>query len=891
MAEIGYSSVVHIVGLGGAGTNIVESFLRFDKTIELLESGVTRLSLMALDIADPDIKSLENAHGRVVDLMKRRGIPQERLSLIAQSIKFPSAEAMFDFVQHKFREHLENEGIRLKEYNPWLPSTMAIPPLAGGAGRRRSLAKAIYNLNYYQLGIIKSLVNMFKDHALSSITSPIVLVVFGLGGGTGSGVVFDFARHMRRALGSGVPLIALCVLPCAGDDPPAKGHSAYNAINELSVLINRRKSEAVAEALGEEYRNPFNAILFLPLMPAYSKTGNIITARDEIDEMIVEMIYVLMDFDMADLLTGIGTEVGLTDNSIHTLSMVKVNYPVDSYVEAFKSNLEKMQQLSEIRVDKLQVLDLLNEILEVKDGEVRARFRQYLIATSSYVEGEFEDRLKNVIYGSPRFEEDLSLYVRGIEEQIKSWIDESMQFVSTVRLVAEEGTIEDSIAKLVLHRAEASALDSLEGLMRNVSKTHVDFPERKAAIFERLQQLIPSSQILTVRQKKLLEDFMNLTDLTERILRILRFYNEIRHLNDAVMRRYEILPKEEALPVSFNEVKAELTTLYHILQLMIKAPSDEVKMIDEHLTYLQAILGKLRGRREALENEIIRLEEKMKRREFDRAKFEKEAGGFSLFGRKRYARERLREAERELMAIREEMELLNGEVEGTERLTDLYTELSKKLEVTSEYRKKINAVLELTREYQKRLSQIIRPRSYYERTTELTQEEQAKIIYKILAEQEDALSREGILTEILDVDHFKDYMRSVIRIYRTPNIMGMKSSFKSDYLWVTVQAPQGLWDADLTQELYTALAAYVTSDVSKTITTRVVYARDPWVIRIIVIGARGVVEDLAPYDEMERLNRSASDFERGLTRSFLVEHRASLEKLLEEIGGEAETSS
>jgi len=891
MAEIGYSSVVHMVGLGGAGTNIVESFLKHEKTLELLESGVTRLSLMALDVADPDIKSLEDTHGGVIDLMKRRGIPAERLSLIAKSIKFPSAEAMFDFVHHKFREHLVNEGIRIQKYNPWLPSTMAIPPLAGGAGRRRSLAKAIYDLNYYQLGIIKSLVNMFKDHALSSITSPIVLVVFGLGGGTGSGIVFEFARHMRKALGSGVPFIALCVLPCAGDDPPAKGHSAYNAINELSVLINRRKNERVTEALGDEYRNPFNAILFLPLMPAYSKTGNILRARDEIDEMIVEMIYVLMDFDMADLLMGIGTEVGLTDNSIHTLSMVKVNYPVDSYVEAFKSNLEKMQQLSEIRVEKLEVLDLLNSILEIKHGEVRERYRQYLITTNSYIENEFDDRIKNIIYGSPRFEEDLSLYVRGIEEQIKRWIEEALQFISTIKLVSQEGTIEDSIAKLTLHRDDANILDSLEGLMRNVSKTHLDFSERKAAIYERLQQLIPSSQLLTVRQKKLLEDFMNLTNLTERVLRILRFYNEIRHLNDAVMRRYEILPREEEPPISFNEIKAELTTLYHILQLMIKSPSDEVKMIDEHLTYLQAILGKLRGRKETLENEIIRLGERGKRREFDRAKFEKEASKFSLFGRKRYAREKLREVERELMAISEEVTLIDGEIEGTGKLTDLYLELSKKLEVTSEYRKKMNAVLELSREYQRRLSQIIRPRSFYERTTELTQDEQAKIIYKILAEQEDALSREGILTEILDVEHFRDYMKSVIRIYRTPNIMGMKPSFRSDYLWVTVQAPQGLWDIDLTQELYTALAGYVTSDVSKTITTRVIDARDPWVIRIIVIGGRGLVENLAPYDEMERLNRSASDFERGLTRSFLVEHRASLEELLEEIRGEVEASS
>ena len=880
MAEIGYNSVIHLVGLGGAGTNIVESFLKNEKTLELLESGVTRLSLMALDVADPDIKSLEETHSKVLDLMKRTGVPQERLSLIAKSIKFPSAEAMFDFVQHKFKEHLVNDGIKVKEYNPWLPSTVAIPPLAGGAGRRRSLAKAIYNLNFYQLGIIKSLVNMYKDHALSSISSPIILLIFGLGGGSGGGMVFDFARHLRKSVGSGVPIMALCVLPCAGDDPPAKGYSAFNAVTELTTLLNTQTNEKLVANLGEEYRNPFNAVLFLPLMPAYSKTGNIIMARDEIDQMITEMIYVLMDFDMADVLNGIGTEVGLGSNSIHTLSMVKVNYPVDAYVEAFKAKLEEMQQLYQIRLEKLSILDNINTILGVKHAEVADLYRQYLIRTNSYNEEEFENKLKNLVYSSPRFEEDLNLYIRGIQGQIGGWIDNSQQFLSTIKLVAEEGTIEDSVVNLLLQREGASGQESLEGLMKNIGRTHNDFKELKAAIFERLTQLVPSSQLLSVRQKKLVEDFMNLANLSEKTLDILRFYNETRHLTDAMVRRYDVLPKGEFEPINFQDHKAELTTIYHLLQLMIKPASDEVKMIDEHLTYLQAIVSKFRGRKEALDNEVFRLEEKKKRKELDKQKYQKESGGFLRFGKRKYAKEKLYLVERELRVIDEEVLGLNDKIGEVDGLIELYQDLLTKLEATSDYRKKLNIILDLSKEYQRLFSEIIKSKKFYERTTELTQDEQVKIIHKILAEQEEALSREGILREILDVEHFKDYMRSIVRVYRTPNIMGFKSSYRTDYLWVTVQTPQGLWDNDLTQELFTALAGYVTSDVSKTITVREINARDPWVIRIVIIGARGRMEDLATFDEMERLNRKASDFERSLSKSFLVEHKASLEELL-----------
>jgi hypothetical protein len=420
-------------------------------------------------------------------------------------------------------------------------------------------------------------------------------------------------------------------------------------------------------------------------------------------------------------------------------------------------------------------------------------------------------------------------------------------------------------------------------MMRNISRTHHEFSERKTAMFERLQQLVPSSQLLTIRQKKLVEDFMNLADISEKVLLILRRYNENRHLIDAIMRRYEILPEEDKLSISFKDMKAELTTIYHLLQLMIKQSSDEIKMIDEHLTYLQALIVKFRTKREGLENELIRLEERKKRMEYDLDKYAKESKGFSLFGKKKYAKDKVKELERELRAINEEMIHFNSNIGNNDTLIEFYQDLSKKLEVTSDYRKKLNTVLDLTEDYQEKLQGIIKSNRFYERTTELTGDEQGKIIYKILAEQEDQLNREGILEEILDVDHFKDYMRSIIRIYRTPNIMVMKSTYRSDYLWVTVQTPQGLWDEDLTQELYTALAAYVTGDVSKTITVRIVECRDPWVIRVVVIAGRGNIEDLAPYDEMERLNRKASEFESGLSRSFLVEHKGSVKEILREL--------
>ena len=187
--------------------------------------------------------------------MVKAGIPAERMRLIAQSVKFPTAEAMFDFINQKYGEYLIAEGAKLN-FHPWLESTMAIPPMAGGAGRRRALAKAIYALNYYQLGIVKNCINSFKEQALSGIITPTVILCYGLGGGTGSGVFFDFARHLRKVLGSGVAIIAFVITPCGGDDPPAKGCSAFTSMNELSLFLNKDYNEYVVKEYGEMLPKP-----------------------------------------------------------------------------------------------------------------------------------------------------------------------------------------------------------------------------------------------------------------------------------------------------------------------------------------------------------------------------------------------------------------------------------------------------------------------------------------------------------------------------------------------------------------------------------------------------------------------------------------------------------
>lgn len=255
-----------------------------------------------------------------------------------------------------------------------------------------------------------------------------------------------------------------------------------------------------------------------------------------------------------------------------------------------------------------------------------------------------------------------------------------------------------------------------------------------------------------------------------------------------------------------------------------------------------------------------------------------------LLSSKRYARDQVRQIERDMKRLEEEQYITGETLVGLDRVVELYDTLAKKIETTSDYRKKLNKIADLTEEYNQILQNIIQPKKYFEKSTELTDSEQMKIIFKILTEQEETLTKDEIIKEILDMNHFNDYVKSLIRVFKTPTIMGFKPTYKTDYLWVTVSTPPKLWNEQLTQEIYTSLAGYVTAEVSRTITIRVVDSRDEWTTRIMVVAGRGKSDDLEAYDEMQLLYTKSNSFERHLSRSYLIEHGVSAQSIIGDLG-------
>ncbi|MFB3043675.1 MAG: hypothetical protein ACE1ZC_05295, partial [Nitrososphaerales archaeon] len=160
---------------------------------------------------------------------------------------------------------------------------------------------------------------------------------------------------------------------------------------------------------------------------------------------------------------------------------------------------------------------------------------------------------------------------------------------------------------------------------------------------------------------------------------------------------------------------------------------------------------------------------------------------------------------------------------------------------------------------------------YYDRVAELTDVEQMKIMQRVLMEDEDSLTDENILREIVDRRHLKEYLVGALGIFKIPATLGLTPEYRTDYIWFTVVSPRGIWDKDLESESKAILSGYVKQDASKSIYIREVDSDDPWTMRFLIIAAKATPELLESYKEMSILYGQTTPGERLLSHSFLLE--------------------
>lgn len=871
---------IHMIGLGGAGANIIETYITNERTWRIVQDPGVYISALAIDVADGDVKRLRRASNRVLKGLAEQGVPPDKLQIITETVKFPTPDAMFEFVDSGYPMFLGQEGLNAENYKPWLSTAMEIPPIAGGVARQRGLSKAIYALNYYQLGTVKRLMSNFRSQLSKSLVSPLVFTIFGLGGGTGSGIIFDFLRHLRSILGRQVPIIGLMILPCDADDAAAKGASAYAALNELNLCMSDEYNRHVVERFGSPYENPFNNMFAIALSPVYSKIGELPETHRAIDQAVVDIAYILSSFDVADMLDhiGSGTRRGLDDN-LNLLTMVKVVYPVNIYIEAAKKQLSRLELYGGAVAEENIILEGVKRTLNFIESELKEYYRSYLMDMRTYSIETFDRDLEDFISSAPRLEHETMMRMKDLEEGLKSWLGDIGQTIRPMAEVTKEGTTEYVIAKRV---------EELLDLSLNIAKTYGRYREEATPRFEELDRYIPSATRLNPRLRIILQTFSEAIKFVNRLVDVLKGYMRVYALGSQLHTTYSRMPPSERNETRMSEVKrvveADLRLLLNMIMTLVSQPKDKVKLLDSLSMQLSMVKSNALRIYEDMNKELDAKEEPIRIYEEEKQEIRREIRKTILgFSKKKRLKMKLEsEIEPKIASLKEEKKLIQDKLKKIEKILDAYNKTSKKMEATSEYRRALNEIVKLEKEYYKDLSTVSGIEGIFMRVAELSREEQIKILFKILAGEEDQLTKEGVLTEILDRDRVKEFMRSIISTFKNPGVFGLNRRYKTDRMWATIMAPEGLWDDDLHKDLQTALAGYIDGVVSESISTRIVDSLDPWTITITLIAAKAKPSDIEVYPTMRQLYRRASKQDKRLRYSFLYEYGVNFEDVLKE---------
>ena len=90
----------------------------------------------------------------------------------------------------------------------------------------------------------------------------------------------------------------------------------------------------------------------MPLGPAYGQGKGLLYAQSIIDEAVGDILLKCFNFDPADLLAHIGTNVDLEGQWVHTLSTISISYPVQEQIDMTKVYLARLDKMRELKKEK-----------------------------------------------------------------------------------------------------------------------------------------------------------------------------------------------------------------------------------------------------------------------------------------------------------------------------------------------------------------------------------------------------------------------------------------------------------------------------------------------------------------------------------------------------------
>jgi hypothetical protein len=877
-----------LIGIGGTGVNIIEALLRDKKTLfSLLNMEKMGISCLALDVANTDLPKLDKAYAELQDELRANSFAPSLVSLSANMVKFPNPEVMYNFVK-EYPTYMGTDGRTIpKDYKPWITSVGQIPDTDGGVGRKRALAKAIYGLNYYVLNVIRDSIVSFRQHMVGINMPTHVFVIYGLGGGSGGGMALDFVSHLRKQLGRGVPIYGIGILPCSGDNPPAMGISAYCSILEHSLVLNHEINSKVTEKFGQYYENPFSAYFVVPLNPGWGENKGLLHAHASVDKAIIDILTHCLSFDLANLTAYVGCNVPLGNKWLHTLTTISLYYPVQDYIDLTNAYLKKMDKLGSLRKEKQEIYGGADEnepggvkrLLDMNRLELEDLYRMILINQGKYDITKFDQAVKNLIYDDNLVENNFKQSIEDSFKTIKSQMEELYYSVDAVGLGAQEGTTISSIRKL---------LKELYDITIHIPDNLRKFDERSPEIIKDLPRLLASAnRDLTQRQTQLIRDVISLVDYIQDFVAALHSHAEVAKLATKVEKFWKESDQTEQREKVLNDIKiltdTEMKALLTLISSMHCPLGTELREVDTYQSDCSRAKSAISLQENVAEEKCRNTEIQIAGVEAEKKRAEKELRkiwwliGWLFPGNKKGLQREINGYNQQLAFLNEDLDKQKAELLRKQNKKKEYSSIEKKYEPNSDYRRLIFECVRMNNDYINKRNDLDKERGFYERNGKLTNKEQLQIMKMVLQGEERALNQEDILNDIVDRTNLNDVLKTVINNFRTPETLGLTSDYKTDYMWLTVVAPPGIWTTGLTRDAKTALAGYILSrqNVDAAITVQEIASGDPWKVRFLLFAAKATPSQLSTFQIMKGAYKDALD--REMAHSYLLEYGIKVE--------------
>jgi hypothetical protein len=459
------------------------------------------------------------------------------------------------------------------------------------------------------------------------------------------------------------------------------------------------------------------------------------TAKKEIDEAITELFNLFMNFDLADMLSRVGTNNDFGSNWVHSVAYLKIRYPVDDYVRYMHEYLQLAENSGELVNGKKEVLAKINEILNNRYNELVELYRRHLIAINNYKADTFTTDVEDIVHRAGRYEVELKKQMRGVNEFASYYNKKWDKTIDS--MVFPEDSVEHSVM---------AQLQIFRGKIDLIERNFEDYNKNLAAFLSELENSIAASKFLTSTQIRQIRSYINLIQLISVAIETVKIYLRTKALADELAIRYSKDQSKVGVRL-MGLTETELLPLYKTAGVIMTRAETEIKMSEHYIPSIKIIRKNVENRfkGEAGEAESIQRLIAQKESEEKRIKGEISKVWLDFNGKKKVLEKNLRNLQTDLITLRGTIAEKNKEIDKIKDELDKMTQLEKSLEAASQYRKYLNYVYNKTNELNSMLSVITSTNNYYERVVELSEAEQVKIMDKILREEESKLKGEGIL--------------------------------------------------------------------------------------------------------------------------------------------------